>query len=171
MSKTTLKKTLKGMDADQLREVIVELYENRPEAKNYLEYWIDPNPDKVIEEYKKSIFKIFFMSEGRPRKSPDFTELKKLLKYFFTLYLSDEQNIDLKLYSTEIYLLWLQSRNKVMSHEKRATAMCNELSEDIDSYNMTELFGLRYERLNSDFKELFERGDLKSRRGWRRWYR
>ncbi len=171
MSKASLKKVLKGMEADQLRDIIVELYENRPEAKDYLDYWADPNPEKVIEEYKKNIFKLFFMSEGRPRKSPDFKELKKLIKYFMTLYLSPEQNIDIKLYSVEIYLLWLQSRNKVMSHEKRVTGMLNEVNENIIEQNMNDIFSLRSERVAEDLDSLFRRGDLISRRGWRRWYR
>lgn len=171
MSKATLKKVLKGMDAEQLRDVIIELYENRPEAKEYLDYWVDPNPDKVLEEYKKRIFKIFFMSEGRPRKSPDFQDLKKLIKYFLTLYLSTEQNIDMRLYALEIYLLWLQTRNKVMSHEKRTETMRNELNEYIQSNNMNALFGLRFDRMCEEMDSLFTRGDLRSRRGWHRWFR
>lgn len=76
MSKAALKKALKEIDRDGLAEIICEMYDARPEAKEYLEFWINPDVDKELDKYKQKIFKLFFISEGKPRKSPGFTDIK-----------------------------------------------------------------------------------------------
>ena len=43
MSKAQLKKALASMDAREIAEMVCELYDTRPEAKEYLEYWLNPN--------------------------------------------------------------------------------------------------------------------------------
>ena len=48
MSKTALKKALAGMDAAQLTELITDLYEARSEAKEYLDFYINPDIDKKM---------------------------------------------------------------------------------------------------------------------------
>lgn len=169
MSKATLKKVLKNMNADQLREVICELYEVRPEAKEYLEFWIDPDIAKESEKYRLRIFKLFFLSEGRPRKSPDFKGLRTLLKYFSTLYVDLEKQVELRLYAFEIYFLWLETRNRVTSHQKRSESFYKDIEEFIDTNQLRESYSLRLQRAQNEFKKLFERGDRRSHRRWRRW--
>ena len=58
------------MDRDSLSEIICELYDARPEAKEYLEFWINPDADKELDKYRQKIFKQFFISGSKPRKSP-----------------------------------------------------------------------------------------------------
>lgn len=157
------------MNADQLREVICELYEVRPEAKEYLEFWIDPDIKKESEKYRLRIFKLFFLSEGRPRKSPNFKGLRTLLKYFSTLYVDLEKQVELRLYAFEIYFLWLETRNRVMSHHKRAESFYNDIEEFINTNRLRESYSLRLQRTQNEFTKLFERGDRSSHRGWRRW--
>lgn len=157
------------MNADQLREVICELYEVRPEAKEYLEFWIDPDIKKESEKYRLRIFKLFFLSEGRPRKSPDFKGLRTLLKYFSTLYVDFENQVELRLYAFEAYFLWLETRNRVMSHQKRVESFYKDIEEFIDTNRLRESYSLRLQRAQNEFKKLFERGDRRSHRGWRRW--
>lgn len=169
MSKAALKKVLKDMDASQLREVICELYEVRPEAKEYLEFWINPDLPKESEKYKLRIYKLFFISEGRPRKSPDFKELKTQLKYFSTLGVDSECLAELHLYAFEIYSLWLTTRNKVMSHEKRVETYRKDIEAMLDKHGLENIYGLRFQRAIDEFDKIFHRGDLRARRGWRRW--
>ena len=51
MSKTALKKVLAGMTAQQLTELITDLYEARSEAKEYLDFYINPD----IEDRKSVV--------------------------------------------------------------------------------------------------------------------
>ena len=67
MSKTSLKKLLSELDRDQLAEMIVELYEARKEAREYLEYFVSPDENAMLEKYKSVIQKEFFPAKSRPR--------------------------------------------------------------------------------------------------------
>ena len=170
MSKAGLKKALKEIDRDGLAEIICELYDARPEAKEYLEFWINPDADKELDKYKQKIFKIFFISDGKPRKSPGFTDIKTRIKYFNTLCIDSEKTADLMLYVLELYHLWLSERRRIMSHETRVDKFIAETEAYIESHALEDLFGLRLERIREELKDLFRRGDRPSRRGWRSWW-
>ena len=51
MSKAQLKKHLSALTKEQIIEVILELYDARKEAKEYLEFYLNPNEDEKLEEY------------------------------------------------------------------------------------------------------------------------
>lgn len=159
------------MSAENLREVILELYDARPEAKEYLEYWVNPDIDKELEKYQKKLTKIFFISEEKPRKSPDFTEANKLLKYFATLCFEPEKLIELRLFYSEKYAEWMHHRRKVMSQEARATKLLNETHDLIISNALEDIYTLRYDKVKSETDAIFERGDMPTRRGWGRFIR
>lgn len=171
MSRAGVKKILKTLSSDELTDLILQLYDVRPEAKEYLEYWGNPDIEETCEKYRIRIFKFFFMSEGKPRKNPDFKELKTQLKYFSTLYMDVEEQAAMKMYSLEIYTLWLESRTKVMAHEKRVNAMCMDLREYVEANQLEDMLGLKFNKIAERLNYLFERGDLPDRRGWRRWIR
>lgn len=170
MSKSKLKKTLKTMGREELVEMICELYDARKEAREYLEYWLDPDIDKLVDNVKTGIFKIFFRSEGNPRKSPDRTALKKLKKDFGSLCFEPEKTADIMLTEIEIYIEWLSTRKKVLSHEERIRKLFNEAYEYIDSSELTGQFGIRHDRALDRFNELMRRGDIPMRRGRMRWW-
>ncbi len=48
MSKAQLKKHLASLDKSQIIEVVMELYEARKEAKDYLEFYLNPNEDAKL---------------------------------------------------------------------------------------------------------------------------
>ena len=50
MSKTSLKKTLNSLTRDQIMEVVLDLYEARKEAREYLEYFISPDERGMAEK-------------------------------------------------------------------------------------------------------------------------
>ncbi len=49
MSKTALRKELEQMTAAQLRDIILDAYGARPEIKEYFEFFLNPDADKLIE--------------------------------------------------------------------------------------------------------------------------
>lgn len=57
MSKSTLKKELKTLDEDQLRELILDVYEALKPARDYFEFFINPDVEKLTEKYQKIIDK------------------------------------------------------------------------------------------------------------------
>ncbi|MDE6051616.1 MAG: hypothetical protein K2G08_08020, partial [Paramuribaculum sp.] len=57
MSKTQLKKVLATMTAPQIADLVVELYEARPEAKEYLDFFVKPDIDAKLEKARSAIRK------------------------------------------------------------------------------------------------------------------
>ena len=80
MSKNrTEKKFLAGMSAQQLTELITDLYEARSEAKEYLDFYINPDIDKKMAKTKSLIAKeAGRTSRGRAR--PRTTRIRRFIK-------------------------------------------------------------------------------------------
>lgn len=60
MSKAQLKKHLSTLTKEQVIEVILKLYDARKEAKEYLEFYLNPDEDAKLEEYKRIIRDEFY---------------------------------------------------------------------------------------------------------------
>lgn len=67
MSKAQLKKCLSKLTKEQVIEVVLELYDARKEAKEYLDYYVNPNDDEKLDEYKKIIYNEFYPNRGEPK--------------------------------------------------------------------------------------------------------
>ena len=59
MSKARLKKHLNTLDKFQIIEMVMELYDVRKEAREYLDYYINPNESSELEKFKKIVLKEF----------------------------------------------------------------------------------------------------------------
>lgn len=57
MSKTILRKELKNMSREQLEQIIIDAYDARPEIKEYFEFFLNPDIDKLLEKYEKTVAK------------------------------------------------------------------------------------------------------------------
>ena len=63
MSKTTVKKTLMAMSKEEIIDMVLAMYDARKEAKEYLEFYTNPDDDGKLEEYKKIITEEFYPSK------------------------------------------------------------------------------------------------------------
>ena len=63
MSKTTVKKTLMAMSKEEIIDMVLAMYDARKEAKEYLEFYTNPDEDGRLEEYKKIITEEFYPSK------------------------------------------------------------------------------------------------------------
>ena len=59
MSKAQLKKHLNTLDKPQIIELVLELYDARKEARDYLDYYVNPNESGELEKFKKIVLKEF----------------------------------------------------------------------------------------------------------------
>ena len=81
MSKAKLKKHLLSLTKEQITDIVLELYDARKEAKDYLEFYLAPDCNAELEKSKKPFFKIILKS------------LKKVEKWFTPLVLSCQVKI------------------------------------------------------------------------------
>lgn len=81
MSKAKLKKELENMSAEQLREVILDAYDAAPEIKQYFEYFLNPDENKLMNDFVEFVCKEFNRVKRhncKARVSAVKRELKKL---------------------------------------------------------------------------------------------
>lgn len=69
MSKVLLKQRLASMPKTEIIALVAELYEAKMEAKEYLDYWMNPDEDAKLEEYMKIVRYEFYPPENREPKT------------------------------------------------------------------------------------------------------
>ena len=116
MSKAKLKKTLAEMPAEQIADLVLELYDARKEAKEYLEFWLDPDTPKALEKARKKVERVFYSGEDRPRKRPSLTELNRIARDFTAQVYDRDAVADLLLYIAEKECEWLEGRWRRLSY-------------------------------------------------------
>ena len=62
MSKAQLKKHLNTLEKPQIIEMVMELYDARKEAKEYLEFYLNPDENKELEKFKKIVLKVIYVA-------------------------------------------------------------------------------------------------------------
>ena len=85
MSKVQLKKTLATLTPEQKDELILDLYSARAEAKAYLEFFINPDIDKLIEKSTSEIAKEVFKRGSRGYNKPRISRIRNVIKNVATL--------------------------------------------------------------------------------------
>ncbi len=59
MSKAKVKLLLMSMSKEEIIGMVLEMYDARKEAKEYLEFYANPDEDGKLDEYKKIITEEF----------------------------------------------------------------------------------------------------------------
>lgn len=111
MSKAALKKTLLAMEKEQVVEMVMEMYAARKEAREYLEFWLDPDPKKELEKRKKQLYSVFVSAE-KPIRSPRIPEANKIVKDFMAITFDPDQKMQLLIYLLKLYMAWMEIRGR-----------------------------------------------------------
>lgn len=82
MSKAQVKKALNELTKTQLVEMILDLYDARAGAKEYLEFFVNPNSAALYEKASERIKKNFFKNDGNPLRNAKITPAKTVVKEF-----------------------------------------------------------------------------------------
>ena len=88
MSKAKLKKHLLSLTKEQITDIVLELYDARKEAKDYLEFYLAPNCNAELEKSKKAIRNEFFPTRGFSEYTLEFGDMWE--QFYTTL----ERNFD-----------------------------------------------------------------------------
>jgi hypothetical protein len=85
MSKTELKKHLQTLTKDQVIEQVLELYGNCKPAKEYFEYFLNPDEKGLFEKYKAIIINEFYPKGKYTEPKTRFSVAKKAIADFRAL--------------------------------------------------------------------------------------
>lgn len=100
MSKAKLKKHLLSLTKEQITDIVLELYDARKEAKDYLEFYLAPDCNAELEKSKKAIRNEFFPTRGFSEK-PSFAKCRKVISDFQKLKPEPTTVADLMLFYIE----------------------------------------------------------------------
>ena len=100
MSKARLKRQLQSLPKERVIEIMLELYDARKEAKEYLEFYLTPDSNAELEKCKKAIRKEFFPTRGISEK-PSLAKCRKVISDFQKLKTEPTYVADLMLFYIE----------------------------------------------------------------------
>lgn len=172
MSKAALKKAMASMSRDQLVEMVCELYDARKEAKEYFEYWLNPDPKKALEEAKEAVDKMFFFTSGKNRKEPSATSVKKLVKDFSLMVFEPESIADLLVHIALNHYKWLTRKTSAFASSETAVRRDFDNARTyVEGAGLEDIYGLKLERLQQAIDDFFSDPPEPKRRRRRAWWR
>ncbi|MDE7452289.1 MAG: hypothetical protein K2M52_03040, partial [Paramuribaculum sp.] len=88
------------LDKEQIIEMVLDLYAARPEAKEYLDFWVSGDIDSKLNKAKAGIIKeISRRQRNRPR--PRMTKIKRFIKDIVSLNADSEAVTDIMTFAVE----------------------------------------------------------------------
>ncbi len=135
------------LDRDQIATVLLELYDARKDAREYLEYYVNPDENKMLEKYKAVITKEFFPSKGRPRGRT--SVCKKAVKEFITLHPGPRLVVELRLFLLENIVRYALRMRSWIKDSHCGTA-CSVLAETLDYmfvHDLTDAYSRRVDNI------------------------
>lgn len=173
MSKTSVRKALKALTAEEITEMVLELYAARKEAKEYLDYWASPDQEKELEKTCTAVRRKFFAgASGTPRRSPALKEVDAMVKNFMTLVYDPEKVAELLFAVADSMADWLEVRYRRLAYRQTLKKYADQTALYIESNALEDTFGLRMERLHARVEALLEfQGRLAGGGRYRRYFR
>lgn len=104
MSKTALRKELAKMSHEQLMTLILDLYSARPQAKEYFEFFLNPDEKILYDKYVKIVEKEAYRVK-RGMLCARISQLNAHIKDFASFGVSASAVIDLTLHIARIILI------------------------------------------------------------------
>ncbi len=84
MSKSQLKKYIKDLNREQLEEFILDIYSDVKPAKEYLDFFLNPDVTKLIDKTQSSLYSKFYRPSGEPTFNLKFSKVNDIMKDFTT---------------------------------------------------------------------------------------
>ncbi|MDE6416140.1 MAG: hypothetical protein K2K68_03840 [Duncaniella sp.] len=84
MSKLSVKKAISQFTPEQLRGLILDIYTKYKDAKEFLDFFADPDIEKTADRYREALNKEIYRVHHR-QQSPRISVIKRILKDFSNL--------------------------------------------------------------------------------------
>lgn len=150
------------MSAEQISELVLDLYEARPEAREYLDFYVKPDIDAKLQKAQSAIKKEINRS-SRGRSKMRSTRLRRLIKDISSLNPGDEPVCDIMTF-TIMEVCALDSDIYIKETTRRALAKL--LMETVIAADTAGMLDVYLPRLRSAVdgmsSSFFHRNELKS---------
>ncbi|MDE6648885.1 MAG: hypothetical protein K2K45_03040 [Muribaculaceae bacterium] len=82
MSKAQLKKYIEGLDREHLEEFVLDIYSDVKPAKEYLDFFLNPDVNKVTDKTRRALYARIFRANGAPLPRLRFSRINGIVKDF-----------------------------------------------------------------------------------------
>ena len=155
MSKSKLKKALQSLSKEELIDVVLEAYAARKETRDYLEYWLDPDPKAALEGAVAAIQKIFFRANGEPARRISLGAASKIIKDFSASTPEPELIGTLLTSYTDIQSRWILRRRFVLTHRASAERNFIRALEYAQAHDLLETQGARLRETRARLRGIY----------------
>lgn len=145
MSKLQLRKHLRTMTADDLAALVLEVYDARKEAKEYLEYYLNPDINAKYAAAMETVVKELSRVVRR-KYAPRMSKIKGAVKLFRT-YGPDEEMMCRML--TEIFELMCAAVRTHFISVAFVTGCATHLRDTVREIDRSALTGIYFPRLTA----------------------
>lgn len=156
MSKAKLKKVLQSLEKEEIINTIIELYDSRKEAKEYLEYWLDPDPQKELEKCQKLVERQFVSPQGVNKRSPQLSVVNRILKDFMSICFEPEKVAELMLCICETEVEWVSVKYRRAEYRNAVKKSYDTLVQYVETHELGSIFDIRIERLKERIDSMEE---------------
>ncbi len=98
MAIVNIKKELQKLEKSQIIEIVTDLYKSNKSVKEYFDFYVNPNENKLLIKYQEKIFLAFFPKNG---DDCNLKEAKKAISDFKNLGVSQESLSEIMLFYVE----------------------------------------------------------------------
>lgn len=121
MSKSQLRKELKGFSKEQLEDIILAAYDSSSKAKEYFEFFLNPDVKALMEKHIDAIAKELKRNKWGESKAR-VTVIRRSIKDFASFGVGAEDHARLVLYTFQMFLGMASSEYTVNATQRSAIA-------------------------------------------------
>lgn len=82
MSKAQLKKYIQGLEREHLEEFVMDIYSDVKPAKEYLDFFLNPDVNKMVEKTQRAIYSKIYRADQEPLRRLKFSKINDIMKDF-----------------------------------------------------------------------------------------
>ncbi len=145
MSKTQLKKEISNLNGEQLTQLLLDVYSKCKDAKIYLDFYCNPDEDKLYRKYSDKIAKE--ISRGKyGRSMARISKIKGFIKEFSVYGCSVESCINLQIYAAQLIIYY----ESIMFMRTPLLEGCLQILKDVlECYDRNFMFDKGVEQVKS----------------------
>ncbi|MDE6332622.1 MAG: hypothetical protein K2L80_08470 [Muribaculaceae bacterium] len=134
MSKARLKKELEGMTREQLIDIVLNVYTARKEAREYFEFFLDPDCEKLLYKYIEMIRKEVSRSKRGSYAKFKISAIKRMIKDFEGFDPGAEYVLKLRVYTFSAIMMYSRLLYYSDTQDNAAVAMARSILEYSDTH-------------------------------------
>ncbi len=133
-----LKKELEQLEKHQIVHHVLEVYKRYPRVKDYFDFFLNPDEEVLLDDYKVRVHEGFYPSRGKKLK---LYRSRRAINEFKKLAVSEEAIAELLLYFTQVAVMYgRETKVSAPSFYERIEKSLRAALEFMEKYELLDSF-------------------------------